>query len=70
MDVSCQVWFHLVLQFQKSYVFFESANQNQDFPMSAMFVDGSELNEQSLLKALFRSLVPFGLAVSEEMHFL
>jgi hypothetical protein len=28
--------------------FFKSANQKQEFPMVAMFVNGSELNEQSL----------------------
>jgi hypothetical protein len=28
--------------------FFKSANQNQELPMAAMFVNGSELNEQSL----------------------
>jgi hypothetical protein len=28
--------------------FFKSANQKQEFPMAAMFVNGSELNEQSL----------------------
>jgi ribonucleotide reductase alpha subunit len=29
-------------------VFFKSANQKQELPMVAMFVNGSELNEQSL----------------------
>ena len=28
--------------------FFKSANQKQELPMAAMFVIGSELNEQSL----------------------
>jgi hypothetical protein len=28
--------------------FFKSANQKQKIPMAAMFVNGSELNEQSL----------------------
>ena len=28
--------------------FFKSANQKQELPMGAMFVNGSELNEQSL----------------------
>jgi len=28
--------------------FFKSANQKQELPMAAMFVNGSELNEQSL----------------------
>ena len=27
---------------------FKSANQKQELPMAAMFVNGSELNEQSL----------------------
>jgi hypothetical protein len=29
--------------------FFKTANQKQELPMVAMFVNGSELNEQSLL---------------------
>jgi hypothetical protein len=28
-------------------IFFKSANQKQELPMAAMFVNGSELNEQS-----------------------
>ena len=28
--------------------FFKSANRKQELPMGAMFVNGSELNEQSL----------------------
>ena len=28
--------------------FFKSANQKQELPMTVMFVNGSELNEQSL----------------------
>jgi hypothetical protein len=28
--------------------FFKSANQKQELPVAAMFVNGSELNEQSL----------------------
>jgi hypothetical protein len=29
-------------------VFFKSANQKQELPMAAMFVNGSEINVQSL----------------------
>jgi hypothetical protein len=29
-------------------IFFKSANEKQELPMVAMFVNGSELNEQSL----------------------
>jgi hypothetical protein len=29
-------------------IFFKSANQKQELPMVAMFVNGSELNEQTL----------------------
>ena len=29
-------------------IFFKSANQKQELPMVAMFVNGSELNKQSL----------------------
>ena len=45
-DACFQVWFHLALGLQRS--FFESTNQKQELPMVAMFVDGSEQNEQSL----------------------
>jgi hypothetical protein len=29
-------------------IFFKSTNQKQELPVAAMFVNGSELNEQSL----------------------
>jgi hypothetical protein len=33
-------------------IFFKSANEKHELPMAAMFVNGSELNEQSLLRGL------------------
>jgi hypothetical protein len=32
----------------KEKIFFKLANQKQELPMAAMFVNGSELNDQSL----------------------
>ena len=50
--------------------FKKSANQKQELPMVAMFVNGSELNEQSLQRTFHRCFLPsfdsFGQAVSEE----
>ena len=46
IDVSYQVLVHLAKQFQRRN-FLEMTNQKQEFPMVAMFVNGSEGNEQS-----------------------
>jgi hypothetical protein len=51
--------------------FFKSANQKQESPVTAMFVNGSERNEHSLQRIFHRCFLPsfgsFGQAVSEEM---
>ena len=50
---------------------FKSANQKQELPMSAMFVNESELNEQSLQRTFQGCFLPcfdsFGQAVSEKI---
>jgi hypothetical protein len=50
--------------------FFKSANQKQELPVVAMFVNGSGRNEQSLLRTFHRCFLPnfrsIGFAVSEE----
>jgi hypothetical protein len=50
--------------------FKKSANQKQKLPMAAMFVNGSEINEQSLLGTFQGCFLPyfesFGQAVTEE----
>ena len=50
--------------------FFKSANQKQELPMVAMFVNGSGQNEQSLERTFHRCFLPsftsFGWGVSEE----
>jgi hypothetical protein len=38
--------------------FFKSANQKQELPMAAMFVDGSGQNEQSLERTFHRCFLP------------
>jgi hypothetical protein len=53
--------------------FFKSANQKQESPVVAMFVNGSGWNEQSLKRTFHRcfllSFCSFGQAVSEEKIF-
>ena len=50
--------------------FKKSVNQKQELPMAAMFVNGSELNEQSLERTFHRCFLlnfpSFGRGVSEE----
>jgi hypothetical protein len=38
--------------------FYKSANQKQELPMAAMFVDGSGQNEQSLERTFHRCFLP------------
>jgi hypothetical protein len=47
-DASYQVLIHLAKRFQRRIFFLETTNQKQELPVVAMFVNGSELNEQSL----------------------
>jgi hypothetical protein len=50
--------------------FFKSANQKQELPLAAIFVNGSGQNEQSLERTFHRCFLPsftsFGWEVSEE----
>ena len=50
--------------------FFKSANQKQELPVAAMFVNGSGQNVQSLERTFYRCFLPsfssFGWGVSEE----
>ena len=54
--------------------FKKSTNQKQEWPVAAMFVNGLELNEQSLQRTFQGCFLPsfdsFGQAVSEEKIFL
>ena len=53
--------------------FKKSANQKQELPVAAMFVNGSGQNEQSLQRTFHRCFLPsfgsFGKAVSEDKTF-
>ena len=53
--------------------FQKSTNQKQELPVAAMFVNGSEQNEQSLQRTFHRCFLPsfgsFGKAVSEDKIF-
>jgi hypothetical protein len=66
---SYQVSFHLASGFRGEDVF-KSANQKQELPVVAMFVNGSERKEQSLQRTFHRCFLPsfrsIGFAVSEE----
>ena len=71
-DASYKFWFIWQSGFREEDCFI-SANQKQELPMVAMFVNGSELNEQSLLRTFQGCFLPsfdsFGQAVSEEKIF-
>ena len=69
IDASNQVLVHLAKRFQRRRLK-KSANQKQELPMAAMFVDGSVQHEQSLERTFHTCFLPsftsFGWAVSEE----
>jgi hypothetical protein len=48
IDASYQVLVHLAKRFQRRRFKKKSANQKQKLPVTAMFVNGSGQNEQSL----------------------
>jgi hypothetical protein len=70
IDASYRVSVHLAKQFPRRRFKKKSANQKQEFPMVAMFVNGSGQNEQSLERTFHRCFLPsftsFGRGVSEE----
>ena len=72
IDASYQVAVHLAKRFRRR-IFFRSANQKQQLPLVAMFVNGSGQNERSLQRTFHRCSMPsfgsFGHAVSEEKIF-
>jgi hypothetical protein len=53
IDPSYQVSVHLAKRFQRRS-FLKLANQKQELPMVAMFVNGSGQNEQSLLRTFHK----------------
>ena len=65
IDASYQVSYHLAKLFQKS------TNKKQELPTTAMFVNGSQRNEQFPQRTFYRSprFGPFGQAVSEQKIF-
>ena len=73
-DASYQVSIHLAKRFQRRRCFQKSTNQKQEWPVAAMFVNGSGRNEQSLSRTFHRCFLPsfgsFVQAVSEEKIFL
>ena len=47
-DASYQVLLHLAMRFQRRRFFYKPTNKKQEWPLVAMFVNGSGRNEQSL----------------------
>jgi hypothetical protein len=56
IDSFYQVSVHLAKRFQRRRFFFKSTNQKQEFPVAAMFVNGSE----EMLPIKFRFIWPSG----------
>ena len=67
-----QISVHLGKRFQRRF-FQKSTNKKKEWHVAAMFVNGFELNEQSLYRAFQGCFLPsfdsFGQAVSEEKIF-
>ena len=72
-DDSYQVSVHLAKRLQRRRFFQKSTNQKQEMPLAAMFVNGSELNEQSLQRTFQGCFLPsfgsFDKVASEEKIF-
>ena len=72
-ETSYQVSVHLAERLQRRRYFQKSTNQKQELSVAAMFVNRSELNEQSLQRTSQGCFLPsfdsFGQAVSEEKIF-
>ena len=71
IDASYQVSVHLAKRFQRTRFYSKSTNQKQEWPVAAMFVNGSGRNEQSYIPVnpppLCGSL-PHGLGLLRERH--
>ena len=69
IDASYQVSVHLAKWFRRRR-FFKSANQKQELPVAAMFVNRLRQNEQSLERIFHKCILPsfssFGWEVSEK----
>ena len=74
IDTSCKILVHLAQRFQRRRFFFISANQKQESPMAAIFVNRSRRNEETLYRTSHRcflsNISSFGHAVSEKKIFL
>ena len=73
IDATYQISVHLGKRFQRRRFFQKSTNQKQEWAVAAMFVNRSELNEQSLQRTFQGCFLPsfdsFGQAVSVEKIF-
>ena len=69
-DASYQVLIHLARWFQRRFIQ-KSTNQKQEWPVVAMFVNGSGRNEQSVQRTFHKCFLPsfgsFGQAVLEKI---
>ena len=72
VGASCQVSIHLAKRCQRRRFFKKSTNQKQELSVVAMFVNGSERNQQSQQMTFHRCFLPsfgsFGQTVSEEKN--
>ena len=48
IDAPCQVWLDFAEQFQRRRIFKTVANQKQELSLAAIFVGGTERNEETL----------------------
>jgi hypothetical protein len=73
IDASYQVSVHVAKRFFRGEELKKSANQKQESPVAAIFVNGLARNEQSLQRTFHRCFLPsfgsFCQAVSEEKIF-
>jgi hypothetical protein len=58
IDASYQVSVHFGQAVSEEKIFFKSANQKQELPVAAMFVNRSGQNEQSLERTFHRCFLP------------
>ena len=73
IDDSYQISIHLGKRFQRRIFFQKSTNQKKEWLVTAMLVNGSGRNQQSLQRTFHRCFLPnftsFGKAVSEQTIF-
>ena len=67
-DASYQVSVHLAKRFQRRLFFQKSTNQKQELSVAAMFVNGSELNKQSLERTCQGCFLPSSIHLAQQFQ--